>query len=107
MLIIRGLLPVLVLYILTKEGKMHGYMIKKKIEEITKKELPQGMIYTLLRRMENDGLIVVINGKSDRNRKVYDISLEGREYLKRHVIVLKKIVFIINTVINFVESASS
>jgi DNA-binding PadR family transcriptional regulator len=64
-------------------GKSYGYQIIKNIENLSDGELTwtDAMLYPVLHRMENDGLIksewiVLENG---RKRKYYTITSQGKE----------------------------
>jgi len=66
----------LLLYSLTEER--HGYGIMQHVLEITEGRihLGSGTVYTMLYKMENDGLIHTV--REEDRRKVYQITKEGR-----------------------------
>jgi PadR family transcriptional regulator PadR len=77
----RGFLQVLVLVLLEKN--MYGYSMVKQLEE-KGYALEENTLYPLLRRLEKKGLI---NGKwdisTDRPRKFYALTEEGRAVRRR------------------------
>lgn len=101
MMIIRGLMPVIILYVLRREGPSHGYSIKKKVEEINGKPMPQGMIYTTLKRMEKSKLIEHFN---EGRKKYYRMTDLGEKFLCYHIEVLKRINKGIIEIIEFMEA---
>lgn len=83
--LIKAYLPMteqgfLLLYSLTEER--HGYGIMQYVHEITdgRLSLGSGTVYTMLYKMENDGLITAVS-EHDR-RKIYRITKEGQQVLK-------------------------
>jgi PadR family transcriptional regulator PadR len=76
----------LVLAILS-EGESYGYAIIKRVGELSGGELQwtDGMLYPLLHRLERNGLVEAVWGKSDtgRRRKYYRLTGAGKEQLDR------------------------
>ncbi len=68
-----------------KQGNSYGYLIIKKIKEISggKLEWYDGMLYPVLHRLEKEGLIKSNWNVSDdsRPRKYYEITEEGKQAL--------------------------
>ena len=60
----------------------HGYGIMQYVHEITngRINLGSGTVYTMLYKMENDGLIAAVS-EHDR-RKIYRITKEGQRVLR-------------------------
>lgn len=75
----------LVLSILQR-GESYGYAILQDVRELSGGELAwaDGMLYPVLHRLEERGLIVARWGKSDsgRRRKYYHLSIEGGRALE-------------------------
>ena len=75
----------LVLLIL-KDGENYGYEIIKKVRNLSGEELKwtDGMLYPVLHRLENEGLVKSQWRVSDsgRKRKYYSLKKAGRETLK-------------------------
>lgn len=73
-----------------RSGKNYGYAIIEKVKEISggKLEWSDGMLYPVLRRLEQDGLVQsewIISGNS-RPRKYYSITEKG----KKEILVVEK-----------------
>jgi len=75
---------VLVLAIL-REGDSYGYSIIKKVKELSESEIlwTEGMLYPVLHRLEEQGLIESYwqAAETGRNRKYYRITGSGRQEL--------------------------
>ena len=76
----------LVLAILS-EGESYGYAIIKRVAELSGGELKwtDGMVYPLLHRLERNGFVKAVWGKSElgRRRKYYRITKAGAAHLSR------------------------
>ena len=76
----------LVLAILS-EGESYGYAIIKRVAELSAGELQwtDGMIYPLLHRLERNGFVKAVWGKSEtgRRRKYYHLTRAGAAHLAR------------------------
>ena len=76
----------LVLAILS-EGESYGYAIIKRVGELSGGELQwtDGMLYPLLHRLERNGLVEAVWGRSEtgRRRKYYRLTPAGAEQLSR------------------------
>src|SRR4029434_3193062 len=74
----------LVLAILS-EGESYGYAIIKRVAEVSGGELQwtDGMVYPLLHRLERNGFVVAVWGKSEtgRRRKYYRLTPAGVSHL--------------------------
>jgi len=97
-MVLKGLLQIIVAYILYRYGDMYGYQIKKKLEEINQKKLPQGLIYVTLKRMVNNGILETYD-KEDK--KYYRLTEGGRTFLINHIDVLRRVDNIIHDIIQF------
>ena len=70
----KGTLQNIILKLLASEVKMYGYQLTQRAKELTKGELEmtEGALYTLLHKLENEGVIYSemqqVNG---RDRKYY------------------------------------
>jgi PadR family transcriptional regulator, regulatory protein PadR len=80
-----GTLDLLLLKSLGTMGKMHGYALARRIEQVCGEsmQLSQGSIYPALIRLEQEGWITTEWGISETNRKVkfYLITRSGRKQL--------------------------
>lgn len=85
--VLQGTLILLILRTLDAMGKMHGYGIARRIEQISRDvlQLNQGTLYPALLRMEQEGWVSCQWGVSEKNRKAryYEITASGRKRLAR------------------------
>ena len=69
------------------EKPLHGYRLLKEVNTFMagRRKLKPGSLYTILRRMENSGLLDSISEKkSDRvDRRVYNLTQKGVEMLRK------------------------
>ena len=78
----KGSLSTIILKLLNDEGKMYGYQITRKVEEITSGELvvTEGALYPILHKLEAKGLLSVEMAKvNNRTRKYYFITKNGKK----------------------------
>jgi transcriptional regulator len=82
---LKGTLDLLVLKILASRGRMHGYAITLRIEEISENvlRLEEGSLYPALHRMTQAGWLSSEWGASESNRRAryYAITAAGRRQL--------------------------
>ncbi len=79
--LLKGSIRTIVLKLLSDHGRLYGYELTRKVEELSKGriKLTWGALYPSLHKLEADGLIVseeIIIGK--RVRRYYSLSEEGR-----------------------------
>ena len=83
--LLQGTLDLMVLQTLAAMGKVHGYGIARRIEQVSGDEvlLNQGTIYAALVRLQQRGWIEAEWGASENNRKAkfYSITKRGRKQL--------------------------
>jgi PadR family transcriptional regulator PadR len=82
---LQGALDLLVLKILSRRSRMHGYAIMTAIEEISGSVLrvEEGSLYPALRRMEESGWLRAewITREGGRRARVYDLTAAGKKQL--------------------------
>ncbi len=80
---LKGLLHIAIIDII-KDKPAHGGEIYQAIKEKFKIDAPRGIIYALLRRMEEDGFTISNWDiqESGPARRIYHITEDGVEYLK-------------------------
>lgn len=80
-----GTLDVMVLQCLHSMGRLHGYGIARRLEQVSEEalKLKQGTIYPALVRLQEKGWIAAEWGLSENNRKAkfYSITRTGRKQL--------------------------
>lgn len=86
----RGYLKLLILNLL-EEKPMHGYAIMNSLEEHFGIPQPSaGAIYPILASLKKNGLIEVA-GEGKREKKVYQITGKGKDFLRAHEEELREI----------------
>lgn len=84
-----GTLDLFMLKTLDTMGRMHGYALARRIEQVcgNDTQLSQGSVYPALVRMEQEGWVEADWGISETNRKVkfYSITRAGRKQLHAEV----------------------
>jgi PadR family transcriptional regulator len=85
--VLQGTLDLMILQSLATMGRLHGWGIARRIEQISGDVLflNQGTIYPALVRLEQQGWIKSEWGVSENNRraKFFDITKSGRRQLAR------------------------
>ena len=102
----RGFIETLILWIIHKRP-LHGYGVRKKIEEMTSHYTPKpGAIYTILRRMEKKGLLTSQwnerTGK--RDRRIYHVTEKGESLLKTRLKIMKERIGLLEQMVSFYNS---
>jgi transcriptional regulator len=84
-----GTLDLLILKTLETMGRLHGYAIARRIEQVAGEslQLSQGSVYPALIRLEQEGWISTEWGISETNRKVkfYSLTRAGRRQVRIEV----------------------
>ena len=82
---LKGTLDLLVLKMLASQGRMHGYAITLRIEQISESvlRLEEGSLYPALHRMTQAGWLRSEWGASESNRRAryYSVTAAGRKQL--------------------------
>jgi PadR family transcriptional regulator, regulatory protein PadR len=86
--LIKGSLRTIVLKVLKENGRMYGYDITRKVEELTegKIKLTFGALYPVLHKLENEGVLITESENfNNRIRIYYKLTPKGES------VVLEKI----------------
>jgi transcriptional regulator len=82
---LQGALDIMVLKILSRRPRLHGYGIMTAIKEMSEEVLcvEEGSLYPALHRMEEDGWIHAawITNDTGRRARVYELTAAGRKQL--------------------------
>lgn len=81
---LQGALPLLVLTVLERRGRMHGYAITTHIQRVSDAlRVEEGSLYPALHRMEEVGWIKArtITTEHNRRARAYEITTVGRRQL--------------------------
>jgi transcriptional regulator len=83
----QGTLALMILKTLEGLGRLHGYGIARRIEEVSKNRLTlnYGTLYPALLKLEQEGFIAAEWRQSENNRraKYYALTAAGRKQLAR------------------------
>ena len=71
--LIKGSLRSIILKLLSENGRMYGYEITHKVEELTqgKVKLTYGALYPILHKLEVDGIVVTESENYNNRTRVY------------------------------------
>ena len=86
--LLKGTLRTIVLKLLADNGRMYGYEMTKKVEELSagKIKLTFGALYPVLHKLEADGHIAIEQEFIGRRvRKYYSLTLKGRSWSEQKV----------------------
>lgn len=102
MIILRGLLPVFVSFVIYKRGKRaRASDIVKDLQALYGKQIPKSLVFTTLKRLVRYGVVE----KQKEERKVfYILTDDGEAFLIRHIEILRNINIVIEKVIKDVEN---
>jgi len=104
----RAFIETLILWIIHKRP-LHGYEIRKHIEQALKGNyVPKpGAVYTILRRMEQKGLLISEWKKEKmgkKDRRVYNITEKGKSLLKVRLKIMKERMELLEQMVSYYES---
>ena len=101
---LQGTLDMLVLKALASQGRMHGYAITLRIEQISESvlRLEEGSLYPALHRMTQSGWLRAEWGASENNRRAryYSMTANGRRYLNDSLAQWRRVSRAINLVLD-------
>lgn len=107
--ILQGTLDLMVLKTLEQMGRLHGFGIARRIEQIGQGALlvNQGTLYLCLTRLVQKRWVSTEWGVSENNRKAkfYELTVAGREQLRAETENWERIVGVLGRVLRPSESA--
>jgi DNA-binding PadR family transcriptional regulator len=98
--LIKGSIRTIVLKLLKENGRMYGYEITRKVEELTsgRIKLTYGALYPVLHKLENEGVLVTeAENFNNRIRIYYTLTDKGQS------LVVEKV----REMLEFIESLQS
>ena len=101
--IIRGSLKTIVLKLLKEEGRMHGYAITRKVEELSggKIKLTYGALYPVLHKLESEGVLVTASENfNNRTRIYYALTPKGDKVVAEKIKEMTEFIESLQTIIN-------
>lgn len=96
---LKGSLKSIVLKMLAENGKMYGYEITRRVEDLSggKIQLSYGALYPVLHKLEKDGSLVTESKNVNNRTRIYyqltpkgkNVAIEKIEELKEYIETLK------------------
>jgi transcriptional regulator len=98
-----GTLYMLILRVLARSGRLHGYEIAKSIEQLSQEilQVEEGSLYPALQRMLLKGWVVAEWGVTAENRRAryYNLTPAGRKQLQEEISQFERVMGAITRVI--------
>ena len=100
--LIKGILPTIILKLLSEKGKMYGYQITQEVKDISNEKIliKEGSLYPALHKLKENGLVLseTVNiGK--RVRLYYSLTEAGIEFKNEKIEELNNFILTINKII--------
>jgi PadR family transcriptional regulator, regulatory protein PadR len=92
---IKGLIKPIIMKLLEENGKMYGYEITRKVEELTegKIKLTFGALYPILHKLETDGVVITETEMvNNRARVYYVLSNSGKISAREKIAELEEFI---------------
>jgi PadR family transcriptional regulator PadR len=93
--LLKGSLKTIVLKVLEENGRMYGYDITRKVEEITtgKIKLTYGALYPVLHKLEDDGILVTESENfNNRIRIYYKLTPSGKSVVAEKLVEMTEFI---------------
>jgi PadR family transcriptional regulator PadR len=101
--LIKGSLKTIVLRLLKENGRMYGYDITRKVEELTagRIKLTYGALYPVLHKLENEGVLVTeAENFNNRIRIYYSLTPKGNSVVTEKVNEMKEFIDSLQSIVN-------
>jgi len=101
--LIKGSLKTIVLRLLKENGRMYGYEITRKVEELTagRIKLTYGALYPVLHKLENEGVLVTeAENFNNRIRIYYSLTTKGNSVVAEKVKEMKEFIESLQSIVN-------
>ncbi len=101
--LLKGSLQTIVLKLLDENGRMYGYEITRRVEELTegKVKLTYGALYPVLHKLEAEGTVTTESENyNNRTRIYYSLTLSGRSAVKEKMEEMKEFLDTIVKILN-------
>jgi PadR family transcriptional regulator, regulatory protein PadR len=101
--LIKGSLKTIVLKVLEENGRMYGYDITRKVEELTKGKikLTYGALYPVLHKLENERVLETESENfNNRIRIYYSLTKKGHSVVAEKVKEMKDFIESLESIIN-------
>jgi DNA-binding PadR family transcriptional regulator len=101
--LIKGSLKTVVLKLLQENGRMYGYEITRRVEELTsgRIKLTYGALYPVLHKLENEGVLVTESENfNNRIRIYYSLTDKGHSVVAEKIEEMKIFIESLQNIIN-------
>jgi PadR family transcriptional regulator PadR len=101
--LIKGSLKTIVLKLLEENGRMYGYDITRKVEELTKGKikLTYGALYPVLHKLESEGVLITESENfNNRIRIYYSLTKKGHSVVAEKISEMKEFIESLENIIN-------
>ena len=101
--LLKGSLRSIVLKLLSENGRMYGYEITQKVEELTlgKVKLTYGALYPILHKLETDGIVITESENyNNRTRIYYQLTPKGKGFAAEKMQEMQEFIEVITTLMN-------
>jgi len=101
--LIKGSIRTIVLKLLKENGRMYGYEITRKVEELTsgRIKLTYGALYPVLHKLESEGVLVTeAENFNNRIRIYYSLTEKGHSLVTEKVRELMEFIDSLQTIVN-------
>ena len=96
--LLKGSLRSIILKLLSESGRMYGYEITQKVEELThgKVKLTYGALYPILHKLEVDGIVVTESENyNNRIRVYYRLTPKGNSFAAEKMLEMQEFLEVI------------
>ena len=100
--LLKGSLKSIILKLLKEQGRMYGYEITQKVEEITSGniKLTYGALYPVLHKLEKDGVVVTDSANvNNRLRIYYKLTDKGQNTAMEKIKELEEFIETLRTIL--------
>lgn len=101
--LIKGSIRTIVLKLLKENGRMYGYEITRKVEELTsgRLKLTYGALYPVLHKLESEGVLVTeAENFNNRIRIYYSLTEKGHSLVQEKVKELMEFIDSLQSIVN-------
>lgn len=101
--LIKGSLKTIVLKVLEENGRMYGYEITRRVEELTsgKIKLTYGALYPVLHKLESEGVLVTESENyNNRIRIYYSLTDKGHSVVAEKIREMREFIESLESIVN-------